>query len=126
MFYHGIKREYVYKNFPVLSPRKEVSGKSGEQLKDRRHLLEQFGLEPIHLLEATADFPQERCVAECLAFGDTVFMFEHLPDPLWQLSCHEVGVAVLDLRQASRVYITSEDLLLRQLFSNVPFVLINM
>jgi hypothetical protein len=120
MFYHGIKREYVYQDYPILSPRRGISRKSLEQLSDRFHLLAQFGLEPVHLLEAGAAYPVERCVQECLAFGDTVFGFAHLPDPLWQLSRHEVGVPTLDLRQGTEIYLSEEDDEIRRLFPHIP------
>ncbi len=123
MFYHGIDREYVYRHYPVLSPRRSVSAKDVRQLRDRLHLIQQFGIEPIHLLEERDDFPRERCVAECLAFGDTVFAFHTLPEPLWQLSPHEVGVPVLDLRQASEVYMSLFDARLRILFPHANFYL---
>lgn len=126
MFYHGINREYVYKHYPILSPRKGVSSKSGSQLKDRQHLLELFGLEPIHLLEESSDYPKERCIAECLQFGDTVFAFATLPEPLWQLSRHEVGVTVLDLRRTRQIYTRCHDGELDKLFPGIPQILLTL
>lgn len=76
---------------------------------DRLHLLQQFGLEPVHLLESDESYPDERCIRECLAFGDTVFAFEQLSLPMWQLSRHEVGVEVLDLRTCSAIYTKRND-----------------
>ncbi|MGG1249750.1 hypothetical protein ABE205_18255 [Brevibacillus agri] len=109
MFYHGIKWEYVTREFPLLSPRR-IAGKHGkEQCMDRLHLLQQFGLEPVHLLESDESYPDERCIRECLAFGDTVFAFEQLSLPMWQLSRHEVGVEVLDLRTCSAIYTKRND-----------------
>lgn len=122
MFYHGINWEYVLQEYPILSPRRGVSRKRGDQLKDRQHLLERFGLEPIHLLEESDDFPVQRCVRECLAFGDTVFAFAELPQPMWQLSRHEVGVEVLDLRCCSRVYTLRREDEVLGWFPNVVFV----
>lgn len=104
MFFHGIHWEYVKREYPVLSPRRTVSKKKQEQWLDRIHLIQQFGIEPIHLLEADETYPAWRCIAECYAFGDTVFAFETLTSPLWQLSRHEVGVEVLDLRKSTCVY----------------------
>ncbi|WP_139491546.1 hypothetical protein [Brevibacillus dissolubilis] len=124
MFYHGIKKEYVYQHYPILSPRRSVSKKDKEQLQDRQHLIEKFGCEPIHLLEESPDYPRVRCVVECLHFGDTVFAFSRLSDPLWQLSKHEVGVPILDLNEAVAIYLTSNDLQLRTLFGNIPIFLV--
>jgi len=118
MFYHGINREYVYRDYPILSPRRHVSAKSDKQLQDRFHLLEQFGLEPVHLLEASDAFPEERCLQACQAFGDTIFAFSRLPDPVWQLSRHEVGVPVLDLRQCVSIFVVEKDWRLCTLFPN--------
>jgi hypothetical protein len=122
MFYHGINWEYVRKEYPILSPRRGVSRKRGDQLKDRQHLLEKFGLEPVHLLEASEQYPPRRCIRECLAFGDTVFAFPELPEPLWQLSRHEVGVEVLDLRNCCRIYTTRADTEPSSLFPQVEIV----
>ncbi|GAA4704815.1 hypothetical protein [Brevibacillus fulvus] len=120
MFYHGINREYIYQAYPVLSPRKTAGNKNPEQLADRRHLLEQFGLEPIHLLEESPTYPRQRCIAECLAFGDTVIAFGELPLPIWQLSQHEIGVTILDLRQAVCIYTSQPDERLVRLFAGIP------
>ncbi|WP_134684767.1 hypothetical protein [Brevibacillus migulae] len=116
MFYHGINREYVYHSYPILSPRRRVAEKKEDQLTDRMHLIEQFGLEPVHLLEASEEYTKEQCIKACLRFGDSVFAFTSLPDPLWQLSRHEVGVPVLDLRNCQQIYLLQEDPELRQLF----------
>jgi hypothetical protein len=124
VFFHGIKWEYVREAYPLLSPRRSVSRKRGDQLADRLHLLQQFGLEPVHLLEEGADYPPERCVRECFCFGDTVFAFERLEGPLWQLSRHEVGVEVLDLRTCVRIYTKRADAAaeIRGLFPDVPVI----
>jgi hypothetical protein len=124
VFFHGIKWEYVREAYPLLSPRRSVSRKRGDQLADRLHLLQQFGLEPVHLLEEGADYPPERCVRECFCFGDTVFAFERLEGPLWQLSRHEVGVEVLDLRTCVRIYTKRADAAaeIRELFPDVPVI----
>jgi len=124
VFFHGIKWEYVREAYPLLSPRRSVSRKRGDQLADRLHLLQQFGLEPVHLLEEGADYPPERCVRECFCFGDTVFAFERLEGPLWQLSRHEVGVEMLDLRTCVRIYTKRADAAaeIRGLFPDVPVI----
>lgn len=119
MFYHGIKWEYVMREFPLLSPRRRTGKRGKEQRMDRLHLLQQFGLEPVHLLEADESYPDERCIRECLAFGDTVFAFERLSLPMWQLSRHEVGVEVLDLRTCSAIYTKRHDAKVEDLFPGV-------
>ncbi|MBO8172398.1 MAG: hypothetical protein H0Z33_10945 [Bacillaceae bacterium] len=99
MFFHGINWEYVIKQYPVLSPRASVWEKDAKQMADRKHLIEQFGFEPVHLLESCPpDYPASRCIRECLHYGDPVFAFQILPLPFWQLSRHERGVPALDLR----------------------------
>ncbi|MFD2369971.1 hypothetical protein ACFSO0_08335 [Brevibacillus sp. GCM10020057] len=120
MFYHGIKWEYVWKEYPLLSPRRTVRSKRQEQLLDRLHLLQQFGLEPIHLLEADETYPPERCIRECMAFGDTVFAFERLELPMWQLSSHEVGVEVLDLRTCVSIFTCRNEAKVEDLFPGIP------
>lgn len=108
VFFHGIDFKYVIQQYPILSPRRTVSEKNKEQLADRRHLIQQLGFEPVHLLESSGpSYPRIRCIKECLAFGDTVFAFRHLPLPYWQLSLHEIGVPVLDLRKCAAIYTTN-------------------
>ncbi|WNC16587.1 hypothetical protein [Brevibacillus brevis] len=87
---------------------------------DRLHLLQQFGLEPVHLLEDDESYPPERCIRECLAFGDTVFAFERLCLPMWQLSSHEVGVEVLDLRACAYIFTTRHEAKVEDLFPGIP------
>lgn len=100
MFFHGIDYEYAIKQYPILSPRMTVANKkTEEQLADRRHLIEQFGFEPVHLLESERNYSILSCILSCLSFGDTVFAFRNIPLPIWQLSVHEVAVPCLDLRQ---------------------------
>jgi len=120
MFFHGIKWEYVKVEYPLLSPRRTVSRKRLAQAMDRLHLLKQFGLEPIHLLESDEHYSEEECVKACLAFGDTVFAFARLPLPFWQLSRHEVGVEVLDLRTCCRIYCREQPEEAAALFPGVP------
>ncbi|MET3290617.1 UNVERIFIED_CONTAM: hypothetical protein ABID98_003187 [Brevibacillus sp. OAP136] len=118
MFYHGINREYAEKQFPILSPRRSLSHKTEEQLSDRLHLIRQFGLEPLHLLEASEDYPEETCIQSCLHFGDTVFAFAALQAPYWQLSMHELAVPILDLRNACAIFTTLNDIF--RLKSHLP------
>lgn len=121
MFYHGINWEYVLQQYPVLSARRTVSDKGPEQRNDRKHLLERIGMEPVHLLEERESFGKETCIEECLRYGDTVFAFEKLPGPLWQLSPQEVAVPVLDLRLARIVYVTDERAEVSRLFPRASF-----
>ncbi|GAB7388713.1 hypothetical protein BSNK01_25510 [Bacillaceae bacterium] len=109
MFFHGINVEYVENEFPVLAPRRSISQKKDAiQIQDRRHLLERFGLEPVHLLESEPGiYPVWRCVKECFRFGDVVFAFPTLPLPFWQLSRHEIGVPVLDLRHCAWLVVSA-------------------
>lgn len=120
MFYHGIKWEYVWREYPLISPRRTVKSKKQEQLLDRLHLMQQFGLEPIHLLESDETYPPSCCIQECLAFGDTVFAFERLRLPMWQLSSHEVGVEVLDLRTCVYIFTSIHEAKVEVLFPGVP------
>lgn len=122
MFYHGIKWEYVWRQYPILSPRRSVGEKKKEQRQDRLHLLQQFGVEPIHLLEAGDDYPADRCLRECSVFGDTVFEFDRLRLPVWQLSPHEIGVEVLDLRTCTRIYVTGNPTNVADLFPGIPCI----
>jgi hypothetical protein len=100
LFFHGIDYIYAMKQYPVLSPRLSIGQKSATQMKDRRHLIEQFGLEPVHMLQNSKSYSMLRCIQACLNFGDTVFVFQSLPLPIWRLSSHEIGVTSLDLRKA--------------------------
>ncbi|USG64235.1 hypothetical protein NDK47_19025 [Brevibacillus ruminantium] len=120
MFYHGIDWEYVEKEYPLLSPRRNVSRKHAGQLADRVHLLEQFGVEPVHLLEEGPDFSAERCITECLVFGNTVFAFERIGEPYWQLSNHEVGIETLDLRKCSLIITSESSSKVQVLFRDIP------
>ena len=124
MFYHGVNREYILQQYPVLSPRRSVSLKNPEQLLDRQHLMEQLGIEPIHLLESSEEYPRERCIEECLEFGDTVLEFTSLPNPIWQLSRHEIGTIVVDVRQASRVYVREFDEKLQKMFNSLQITVL--
>ncbi|WP_400164227.1 hypothetical protein ACAF76_015110 [Brevibacillus sp. TJ4] len=125
MFYHGINWVYVKREYPLLSPRRTVGGKRRDQLLDRLHLVQQFGLEPIHLLEADENYPPERCIQACLAFGDTVFAFAQLPHPIWQLSAHEVGVEVLDLRTCNHIFTNMNNPETAEFFPGTPCTQLN-
>ena len=125
MFYHGINWEYVKREYPLLSPRRTVGQKRRDQLLDRLHLVQQFGLEPIHLLESGDAYPAEQCIQACFAFGDTVFAFAELPLPIWQLSSHEVGVEVLDLRTCSQIYTFESHTEIAALFPGKPCIRID-
>jgi hypothetical protein len=114
LIFHGIDFEYVLEQYPVLSPRLSVNRKNKTQLEDRRHLIEQFGLEPVHLLESCSDYSMLRCIRECLEFGDSVFAFRSLPLPVWRLSQHELGVSCLDLRRCCLI-VTCNDRFYSQL-----------
>lgn len=120
MFYHGIMWEYVVREYPVLSPRKVVKKHGTKQLLDGIHLFQQFGLEPVHLLEDDEHYPAKRCIQECLAFGDTVFAFERVHMPMWQLSKHEIGVEVLDLRTCQAIYTIRHDTKVEDYFPGIP------
>ncbi|MFS0555215.1 hypothetical protein [Brevibacillus sp. 179-C9.3 HS] len=120
MFYHGIMWEYVTREYPVLSPRRTVRMRGKEQLLDRIHLFQQFGLEPVHLLEADEHYHAARCIQECLAFGDTVFAFDRIPFPMWQLSKHEIGVEVLDLRTCKAIYTIRHETKVEEYFPGIP------
>lgn len=121
MFYHGIMWEYVTREYPVLSPRRTARRKRGaEQLRDRLHLIEQFGLEPVHLLEADEHYDAVRCIQECLAFGDTVFAFDRVELPIWQLSKHEIGVEILDLRTCTAIYTIRRETKVEDYFPSTP------
>ncbi len=105
MFFHGIKLAFLIKQFPFLNPDAHISSKSDLQLKDRLHLIQKFGLEPVHLLESSSTYSMTRCLKECFGFGEIVFAFRKLDPPILQLSRHELGVNWLDVRSCSYVFI---------------------
>lgn len=105
MFFHGIDLRHIQMHYPILSPRQSVGCKSFEQLKDRKHLIERYGLEPVHLLEYwRGEYPLRNCLQSCFAFGDTVLAFSTIPLPFWQLSRYEIGVPVLNLRKVRWIF----------------------
>lgn len=105
MFFHGIHLKHLKLHYPVLSPRQSVGDKTKEQLSDRNHLMDTYGLEPVHLLEYwRGEYSLRDCLTSCFTFGDTVLAFPTIPLPFWQLSRYEVGVPVLDLRTVRWVF----------------------
>jgi hypothetical protein len=126
LFFHGIDYSLAMRQYPVLSPRLSLKQKSSTQMKDRVHLLEQFGLEPVHMLQNSKGYSMLSCTQACLNFGDTVFVFQTIPLPLWQLSSHEIGAASLDLRTVR--WIVSSNIKSYQKLRNrfkVPILLVN-
>ncbi len=105
MFFHGIKLAFLIKQFPFLNPDAHVLSKSDLQLKDRLHLIQKFGLEPVHLLESSSTYPIKKCLNECFSFGDIILAYRKLVPPILQLSSHELGVNCLDVRSCSYVFI---------------------
>lgn len=92
-------------------------------MKDRTHLMERFGIEPVHLLEyRRREYTLHDCLQACFGFGDVVLAFRYLPLPMWQLSRHEVGVAALALDRVRWLFVTRNDYVaeLRELFPGRP------
>lgn len=108
MFFHGIDFKYLKKGYPFLNPDSSVSTKKPKQLEDRKHLIERFGFEPVHLLESSQTYPMKKCIKECLGFGDVILAFVRLTEPLIQLSEHEIGVPFLDIRSCRYIFTSSE------------------
>lgn len=106
MFFHGIPYKYIQVHYPVISPHHNTAELTAEQKADRRHLIERFGLEPVHLLKYDRKtYGLTDCLKACFTFGDVVFAFRSIPSPFWQLSSHEVGVEKLDLREARWIFL---------------------
>ncbi|MFE4199072.1 hypothetical protein [Aneurinibacillus aneurinilyticus] len=127
MFFHGIPLPYLRLQYPVLSPRQSAGKKSREQLNDRTHLIERFGLEPVHLLEYRRnDYTLQDCLEACFRFGDVVFAFRHVPLPIWQLSRHEIGVPALSLNRTRWIFTmrTEYRTELQAMFPAVPIFLL--
>jgi hypothetical protein len=100
----------VKEQYPVLSPRLTIrDDKTVDQRKDRIHLIERFGFEPVHLLRSQRNYPEGECLQACMSFGDTVFVFGHLYGSVWSLSEHEVAVRALSLHQAKLIYTSTEE-----------------
>lgn len=111
VFFHGIDLKFLKKQYPFLYPEANISSKNPTQLEDRKHLVERFGLEPVHLLESSPSYPVKKCVMECLSFGEVVFAFRALTDVFFQLSQHEIGVPFLDVRRCSHIFVKSDHLI---------------
>lgn len=110
MFFHGIPYKYIQVHYPVISPRHNTEEMTEAQKADSRHLIERFGLEPVHLLAyKRAVYGLRDCLAACFSFGDIVFAFRSLPHPILQLSAHEVGVKELDLREARWIFLNGAE-----------------
>ncbi|BAU26946.1 hypothetical protein DFP93_10429 [Aneurinibacillus soli] len=106
MFFHGIPYKYIQVHYPVISPRHNTEDLTEAQKADSRHLIERFGLEPVHLLAYERGvYGLKDCLTACFSFGDVVFAFCSLSPPLLQLSTHEVGVKELDLREARWIFL---------------------
>lgn len=105
MYFHGINYEYLLYQYPVLSPRLTILRQNKQQHQDRKHLLEQFGFEPVHFLENSPSYRSTKCLESCFKFGDVVLVFDTLPMPMLQLSEHELGVPVADTRKAKYIFI---------------------
>lgn len=111
MFFHGIDLSHLKNHYPILSPRQSVSSKSVEQLADRKHLIEKFGLEPVHLLEYwRGEYEGRDCLKACFSFGNTVLAFSSIPLPFWQLSRFEIGVPILDIRRARWIFYKDQNI----------------
>ena len=122
MFFHGIDYEYLLIQYPVLSPRLTVHRQNTIQKKDREHLLEQFGFEPVHFLESSSTYSVIECLHSCFSFGNVVFAFTSLPQPMIQLSNHEVGVPVVDTRQAKAIFVQNRQFIrkLKKHYKSIP------
>lgn len=128
MFFHGIPLPYLRLQYPVLSPRQSAGKKTREQLDDREHLIERFGLEPVHLLEYRRnDYTLQDCLEACFRFGDVVFAFRHVPLPIWQLSRHEIGVPALALNRTRWIFTMHAEYHadLQTMFPAVPIFLLH-
>lgn len=128
MFFHGIPLPYLRLQYPVLSPRQSAGKKTREQLDDREHLIERFGLEPVHLLEYRRnDYTLQDCLKACFRFGDVVFAFRHVPLPIWQLSRHEIGVPALALNRTRWIFTMHAEYNaeLQTMFPAVPIFLLH-
>jgi len=108
MFFHGIDFKYLEKEYPFIYPDFSVTSKKPKQLEDRRHLLERFGFEPVHLLESSKTYSMKHCIKECLNFGNVILAYGKLKEPLLQLSEHEIGVTYLDTRRCRYIFTTKE------------------
>ncbi len=122
MYFHGIYYHYLLYQYPVLSPRLTILRQNEKQRKDRKHLLERFGFEPVHFLESSNSYSKQECITSCFSFGNVIIAYKHLPLPMLQLSVHEVGVPVIDVRQADYIIVKQDKLIkdIRRICSNKP------
>ncbi|RKD23844.1 hypothetical protein BEP19_05285 [Ammoniphilus oxalaticus] len=107
MFFHGIDFKYLEQKYPFLYPDAYVTTKNEEQLADRQHLIEQFGFEPVHLLESAPGYSAKTCIKECFRFGEIVLVFKEVTEPIIQLSQHEIGARYLDIRTCQYIFTRS-------------------
>lgn len=125
MFVHGIPFRYIPRHFPVLNATCASFNRSREQMEDARHLIEQFGFEPVHFLRTSNPYPLYKCMEACFRFGDTLLLFNTLPFPRLQLSPNEWGVREVDLRHTSVVisrHLQAQDWF-RHYLPGIPFFL---
>jgi len=122
VFLHGIPYHYLIYQYPILSPRRTILPQTKRQRKDRQHLIERFGFEPVHFLESGKTYSIGRCISSCFSFGNVILVYKKLPLPMLQLSPHEVGVPVVDARQADFIVIDHRSLInkVRKIFKNTP------
>ena len=122
MFCHGIDLKYLLVQYPILSPRLTIMRQNKIQHLDRKHLIEQFGFEPVHFLETSSSFTLNQCIQSCLEFGEVIFVFQQLPLPMLQLSPHEVGIPTIDTRTADYIFLKDSHLVfkLKRLYPRIP------
>jgi len=127
MFFHGIDYQYLLLQYPVLSPRLTISRQNREQQQDRKHLILQFGFEPVHFLESSPSYRIKECLQSCFSFGNIVFAFSTLSQPILQLSSHEVGVPVVDTRKAQFIFLQDYNLghKVKRLYPRIPIIFTN-
>ncbi|OEF99984.1 hypothetical protein BHF71_06840 [Vulcanibacillus modesticaldus] len=127
MFFHGINYQHMLFQYPILSPRLTIKRQKMEQKKDRIHLVERFGFEPVHFLESSDTYSIQNCLESCFSFGNVVVVFKELPLPMLQLSKNEVGVPAIDLRLADYFVVETLKLMsdLRKIFPKTPIFYFN-
>ncbi|MDA8352530.1 MAG: hypothetical protein M0Z65_04940 [Firmicutes bacterium] len=109
MYLHGIPFIHLIDQFPILSTEGRKQRKKPRQKEDARHLVQELGFEPIHLLRTSKDYPLVHCLKECLQYGDVVLAFSGVPFPRMQLSRHEWGLPHLDIRDTAWALTTRND-----------------
>ncbi len=127
MFFHGITYEHLLYQYPILSPRLTILRQNNKQKMDRMHLIEKFGFEPVHFLESSRYYSKAKCIESCFLFGNVIFVYQTLPLPMLQLSFHEIGVPVIDVRKADYVITNNKKLIhhLMNLLENKPIIFTN-